>query len=323
MSGLEIFVSHAHEDDEFCRKLVVALRSSGADVWYDEHNMISGVLMDEIQKQLKRNIFIVILSKAAFASDWVKNECQWAHRLRRRDQKRIILPITAGPIDAHDFDPDTGWLFLEDYRRIEAPDYQPFPANDAIRRTINALQLPLSQAPNSDVPTALAEQHETHETKLKQSEVAHPPSSLASASPVLPKPWHKVDHRKQVPQSSSGNNTRSYDDDWDDADQVYDSSGGRDPWRRNWMEWAGSDRSKWGSEPDPVSVSRVELEVVPSFARRATRYSAFKQWIFWMQHGFRKRSRPTRRALNIVILSVSTGLVGLLILTFLILHTMK
>ena len=60
---LRVFVSHSHEDDAFCRAIVTALRGAGADVWYDEHNMGSGLLMSVIQSELGlRPVFVVILS---------------------------------------------------------------------------------------------------------------------------------------------------------------------------------------------------------------------------------------------------------------------
>jgi predicted esterase len=37
MASVSIFVSHSHHDHALCQRLVDALRSTGADVWYDEH----------------------------------------------------------------------------------------------------------------------------------------------------------------------------------------------------------------------------------------------------------------------------------------------
>ena len=51
-TALPIFVSHSHEDGAFCQALVTALRGAGADVWYDEQNMGSGLLMSVIQSEL-------------------------------------------------------------------------------------------------------------------------------------------------------------------------------------------------------------------------------------------------------------------------------
>jgi hypothetical protein len=88
-NALPIFVSHSHEDTAFCQALVTALRGAGADVWYDEENLGAGHLMDVIQQELgRRKNVIVILSKRALASKWVRRA--------------------------------TGWLYLEEFKRIEA-----------------------------------------------------------------------------------------------------------------------------------------------------------------------------------------------------------
>jgi hypothetical protein len=74
MSAMRIFVSHSHDDAAICRDLVTALRAAGGDVWYDEHNLGSGQLMDVVMRELdSRPVFLVILTKAAFASRWVRN----------------------------------------------------------------------------------------------------------------------------------------------------------------------------------------------------------------------------------------------------------
>lgn len=84
-------------------------------------------------------MFIVILSKAAFASPWVRDECKWAYNLYKREPQRIILPVTAQPIEQSDFN---AWLFLEDFRRVEAPGYRPYPTREAIEQTLDLLTLP-------------------------------------------------------------------------------------------------------------------------------------------------------------------------------------
>lgn len=137
-----IFVSHSHEDDEYCRAFVDELRRLCGDrdaVWYDEHNLTSGELMREIQRQLHlRPVFVVIFTQASLRrSQWVADECTWAYQLYRSEPGRTILPVTGGPIERADFIPY--WLYLEDFRRIEAPGMQPFPPVEAARRTYAAL----------------------------------------------------------------------------------------------------------------------------------------------------------------------------------------
>ena len=148
-TGLPIFISHNYKDNAFCEKLVAALKSAGADVWYDEHNMESGLLMETIMKELgRRKIFIVILSKEAFGSKWVRREAIWAYQLAEDDLTRTILPITAGPIDPTDFSPEEGWFFLKGFKRVEAPGYLPLAADEAIHRVMHALALtPAGEAP--------------------------------------------------------------------------------------------------------------------------------------------------------------------------------
>src|SRR5215469_7031873 len=117
MGKISIFISHCQEDEDFCRVLVSSLRSVDADVWYDEHNLETGQLIDTIQYEIERRpVFIIILSRAAFQSRWVRREAKWAYELADRDPARIILPVTAKPIDRKDFSGEVGWLFLADFK---------------------------------------------------------------------------------------------------------------------------------------------------------------------------------------------------------------
>ncbi|HEX8732929.1 MAG TPA: toll/interleukin-1 receptor domain-containing protein [Ktedonobacterales bacterium] len=155
MAQMRVFVSHSHEDGDYCHAVVAGLRDAGADVWYDEHNLGSGQLMEVIQRELgRRPIVIVILSQSAFASRWVRREVLWAYELLDRDPARLLIPVTAGAIARDDFNPETGWLFLHEFKRIEAAGYQPFPAPEAVRRLLHTLALtPAGAAP---APTAAA-----------------------------------------------------------------------------------------------------------------------------------------------------------------------
>src|SRR5579863_9548913 len=109
MPSMSVFVSHSHQDSVFCHGVVAALRGAQADVWYDEQNLGAGKLLDVIDRELRvRSVFVVILSPAALASPWVKDECSWAYNLARRDPARIILPVLAGAVAEEDI-----WLWLQ------------------------------------------------------------------------------------------------------------------------------------------------------------------------------------------------------------------
>jgi tetratricopeptide (TPR) repeat protein len=149
---LRVFVSHSQEDDIFCCALVTALREAGADVWFDEHNLEAGRLLELVQQELEwREIFIVLLSRHAFASRQIRRETVLAYELTDRDPMRMLLPVTVGRIDASDFAPGTSWLFLADFTRIEAADYQSYPQAEAIDQVVRALSL--SAAGEAPTPT--------------------------------------------------------------------------------------------------------------------------------------------------------------------------
>lgn len=151
MAQLRIFLSHSSTDRDFADALARALRGAGADVWYDETHLGTGQLLDEISAQLPtRPVFLLVASKAAFASDWVRQECKWAFNLYRREPNRIMLPVVANQIDPADWN---AMLWLEDFRRIEAPGDKPYPQDEAIKHTLRLLALtPAGEAPAPVAP---------------------------------------------------------------------------------------------------------------------------------------------------------------------------
>lgn len=146
MSAPAIFVSHSHKDDAYCHAFVAALRAAGLDVWYDEHNATAGHLRALIERELRlRPIFVVVLTPAALASEWVTDECDWAYNLYRRDRaSRVILPVLAETVNEDDI-----WLFMQQFKRIEQAGLQPWPAAEAARRVALALD------PNAQIATAM------------------------------------------------------------------------------------------------------------------------------------------------------------------------
>ncbi len=149
---LRVFVSHSGLDKAICDQVVGALRDAGADVWYDEHNLGAGQLLEEIQREVQaRPVFVVLLSKNAFAAPWVRRETTWAFNLANREPNRLILPITVGTIEASDFNGQ--WLFLEDYKRVEARGMQPHPKDEMIAQALRLLALtPQGQTPVAVTP---------------------------------------------------------------------------------------------------------------------------------------------------------------------------
>jgi hypothetical protein len=102
MSALPtIFVSHSHQDDAFGKRIVEDLRARlGQEaVWYDSAGGLHGG--DEwwrrIVKEISaRDVFLVILSPDALASNWVQREMDIAYRLHV-DRRKRLLPVVYRP----------------------------------------------------------------------------------------------------------------------------------------------------------------------------------------------------------------------------------
>jgi hypothetical protein len=127
-----VFVSHSHTDLEYCRAFVQGLRAQGIDVWYDEHNMGSGVLRQVIVREMEaRPHFVVILSEVAVASEWVNREINAALDLDDEGSLKTLLPVIAGRCRIP--------LMLRGYKRLEGADGAPIAVDEAVARCVRVL----------------------------------------------------------------------------------------------------------------------------------------------------------------------------------------
>ena len=179
MAQMQVFVSHSHQNNDFCAGLVKALGEAGADVWYDDQSLHAGRLGPTVERELRqRPVFIVVLSPAALASRWVYDEAYWAYGRLKRDPSRIILPVLAEALA----DADDIWLFLQDFKRIEAPGTKPYPLPEAIARTLHALALTApGEAPVAPTP----QPSESVDELLAQGKALMAQKKYAEAIPFL------------------------------------------------------------------------------------------------------------------------------------------
>jgi hypothetical protein len=127
-----VFGSHSHTDLDYCRAFVSGLRARGINVWYDEHNMGGGVLRQAIVREMEaRPHFVVILSAAAVASEWVNREINAALDLDDEGSLTTLLPVIAGRCRIP--------LMLRGYRRLEGSDGAPIAADEAAVRCVRLL----------------------------------------------------------------------------------------------------------------------------------------------------------------------------------------
>lgn len=91
----DFFISHASEDkDEFVRALATALRTKGANVWYDEFALKVG---DSLRRNIDRGLAgarfgVVVLSAHFFAKEWPNKELDGLFAREVQGESRI-LPI--------------------------------------------------------------------------------------------------------------------------------------------------------------------------------------------------------------------------------------
>jgi tetratricopeptide (TPR) repeat protein len=147
MSVMSIFLSHASADHTLAQRMVSTLRGAGADVWFAERHL--GAQQDaqqdtqqalqEIQRELAaRPIFIVLLSPAAFASDWVRDECRWACNIQKRDPTHALLPVVIAQIEPSAFN---SMRYLETYKRVAVSGYRPLGEGHLLAETLRLLAL--------------------------------------------------------------------------------------------------------------------------------------------------------------------------------------
>jgi tetratricopeptide (TPR) repeat protein len=134
MNSLRVFISHSSEDKGFCDALKTDLETCGVDVWLHEDSHQLGDLRDILRNQIKsRDKFIVVLSPAAFDSEFVEFECEVALTVHNPDS---ILPVTAAAYQPESFYPRPIWVDMSRLRRIEAKGNQPFPQIEAIKQIL-------------------------------------------------------------------------------------------------------------------------------------------------------------------------------------------
>jgi len=143
---IRVFVSHSHQDNDYCREFVAVLRrdlGSEDAVWYDEHNLGWGALRESIEREMQeREHFIAILSPGAITSNWVNIEIDAALALLSSGNMRTFQFVTAAPYKVP--------VTLVRYKRIERPDGKGFPSREAAARAIAVIRNKAAIPPDVD-----------------------------------------------------------------------------------------------------------------------------------------------------------------------------
>ena len=91
------FISYAHEDEVFARKLYTDLQSRDVRCWFAPEDMKIGRKIRQTLDEsiLSHDKLLLILSKHSIESDWVEKEVETAFERERRDKHKqlVLFPI--------------------------------------------------------------------------------------------------------------------------------------------------------------------------------------------------------------------------------------
>lgn len=95
-----MFVSHSHKDDKFTSLLVSHLNQLGVQAWMDSNDLGAGNFQQRISEALDEcEWFLLVLTRNALASKWVRQEVDAANALKQRGRIKELLFIRAARFD--------------------------------------------------------------------------------------------------------------------------------------------------------------------------------------------------------------------------------
>lgn len=189
---LSMFISHSHNDNDWCDDFVDQLKRKDIDVWYDREDRYAGTQWSEmIQQELqRRDVYLIIVTPDSWGSQRVQHELQLALEQRKRIVGVLYKPTQVGDILS------ANQLFDARYR-------SPIDAAQLVAATLTdtLLPTPLGSPPTtSDAPggsQVLAEELYFAEPSTSGSSYPSPlgasplPSAekdVAAPAPPLPQP---------------------------------------------------------------------------------------------------------------------------------------
>jgi len=145
----KLFISHSSQDDLFVRELRGALADQGQDGWIDSRELRGGdPLWSEIQDAIEAAAaFAVVVSPAAFQSDWVGDELAQALKVQQQ-HGRAKYPVIPLSLDS---------TKLGVFKRLFSEEPVCIPVSSAaggVEVAMNAILIAVGKRLPADVPVA-------------------------------------------------------------------------------------------------------------------------------------------------------------------------
>ena len=176
-----IFVSHSHEDDAFCRRLIGDLRARLGEeaVWYDASGGLHGGddWWERIVAEITaRPYFLVVLSPHADTSGWVRQEMAIAFRQHVESGKRLP-PVRLLPSPRR-----ADWAGIHEF------DFQAHADPERYAAAFAQVLLVLGIDPNARRPAPQPRQPQRAATTPAHVVIPGIQASAAAEAPHMPKP---------------------------------------------------------------------------------------------------------------------------------------
>lgn len=161
MGVTRIFLSHSHQDNEWCSAFVDELKRYGVDIWFDKQSLYVGAKwLQTIETELEgRDTFLVVLSPASWSSSWVRDEIG----LALAQHKRIVSVL-------HQPTQISGFITM--YQMLNVIGLSSI---EAARLVATALELARSEQPATSIRVSAGVQSAAEEYEYFEIEAAHGP----------------------------------------------------------------------------------------------------------------------------------------------------
>jgi hypothetical protein len=139
------FISHSSQDHEFATRLHSRMVQEKLRVWYSPQDMRGGrKILDQLDEAIRlHDRLLLVLSEDSMASDWVKYEIAQAIAREKRENRKVLFPITLAPRSAvkawSAVDSELGEDLAEIVREYHTPDFSNWKDYDSFEATFARL----------------------------------------------------------------------------------------------------------------------------------------------------------------------------------------